>query len=98
MKHIKTFENLNLDSEEYYIPWSVFFNTPPYYQTDIIKKCVEDGGGKKVHTEDQYGWSNQPEVVVFTSSKEKIENIKTQVKKVLGTEHFFIELKEEDWK
>lgn len=53
------------DSMEYYIKWSSVFDDPDAEYdinlfSDVLKKA-----GATVWTDNQYGWSNQPEVVMF---------------------------------
>lgn len=57
--------------KQYYIRNSSIFDSPPYYQKEKIAKVLTDAGFKNVHFENAYGWSNQPEVVVFTGDPEK---------------------------
>lgn len=57
--------------KEYYIRNSSIFDSPPYYQKEKIAKVLKDAGLKNVHFERAFGWSNQPEVVVFTGDPKK---------------------------
>jgi len=63
------------------------------YDTDVISKVVRENGGKDVHLENDRGWSNQPEVVVFKGDKNRIERA---LNDAFGTE--YIRVSEKDWR
>ncbi len=78
----------------YYVANSSYFDTHPYLANDI-KRAVRKAGGINIRTESSHGWSNQPEVVVFDSTEEMIENITSLVAWSLGTE--WVHIREKDW-
>ena len=80
---------------QYYVAWSSWFGTHPY-DVSKIKSIVESAGGKNAHAENQFGWSNQPDVVVFNAKEENIESIKQALQKGIGTE--WIIISEKDWR
>ena len=49
----------------FYVQCSSWFDTHKYDTKSIIT-AIRLGGGKNIRLESQYGWANQPEVVVFT--------------------------------
>jgi hypothetical protein len=67
----------------YYIPQNSIFDSFPY-DMDAITKIVKENGGRSVDKGKQFGWSNQPDVVLFSlesgdafesdKRKQKIEN------------------------
>ncbi len=75
-----------------YIEWSSWFDSHPY-DIEKIKAAAESAGGKNIHTENQFGWSNQPEVVVFNGDKEAVTKA---VQEALGTD--WIIVREKDWR
>jgi len=58
-----------------YIDWSSIFDNPSSkYDSKLFMKTLKAAGAKKVWTDNNYGWSNQPEVVLFTGlNKEEAE-------------------------
>lgn len=55
-----------------YIKNSSIFDSPANkYDTKLFMKILKQAGAKKVWTDNVYGWSNQPEVVLFTGLKEE---------------------------
>lgn len=85
---------------ELYIPWSSVFDTPPYYQADKIADAIKDDEDVvSTYTENQYGWSNQPEVVVVKIDSPNIkatkERLVAKLQHALGTE--WIHVSEKDW-
>lgn len=56
-----------------YVKWSsIFDNTSNKYDTKLFTKTLIAAGAKKVWTDNAYGWSNQPEVVLFVGLREKV--------------------------
>lgn len=55
-----------------YIKWSSIFESPANkYDTKLFMKTLKDAGAKKVWTDDMFGWSNQPDVVLFSGLREE---------------------------
>jgi hypothetical protein len=101
-KHLKTFENFNLsesksyDPDTYYVEWSAYFNDPTNkYDIDKIKEAIKKANGERIRTANQFGWSNQPKVVVFKTDEDNLKNIQKAVQDAIGTEHIIISNK--DW-
>ena len=59
----------------YYVHNSSIFDNKPYYQKEPIAKALKDAGFTDVHFENAYGWSNQPEVVVFRGDPKEAEKV-----------------------
>lgn len=61
---------------EYYIKWSsIFDNTDNKYDIELFSDALKNAGATEVWTDNAYGWSNQPEVVLFKGiSKEEAED------------------------
>jgi len=78
--------------QEFYVKPSPVFDTRPYDAASIAQALTK-AGALKVHAEKQYGWQNQPEVVVFAG----LEGSKaaSAVEKALGAEQIIIHKK--DW-
>lgn len=53
-----------------YIKWSSIFDSNKY-DIKLFSKTLKDAGAKKVWTDTQFGWSNQPDVVLFTGLDER---------------------------
>ncbi len=66
--------------DKWYLARTTTFDTIKY---DIPKlsKIIKTSGGKNVHTENQYGWNNQPEVIVFNAPKSIIPKIEANIYK-----------------
>lgn len=80
----------------FYVQWSSWFDTNKY-DTKEISTAIRLGGGKNVRLEKQYGWNNQPEVVVFTwKTPDDFEQIKNNLIKAVGTE--WLNIIKKDWK
>jgi len=58
-------------NKRYYICWSSWFDTHEY-NVEHIKKVLKVMGCKNIRTSYQFGWSNQPKVVTFTSEHDPI--------------------------
>lgn len=71
---------------ELYVPWSSIFDSDIVYDKDkIIDILTSDESVITVHLENQWGWSNQPEVVVV-----KVEINENLYHDVVNTEKFII--------
>lgn len=63
-----------------YVDWSSVFDSPSNrYDVKGFMKVLKDAGAKKVWSDNKWGWSNQPEVVLFKGlderkAKEALEN------------------------
>ena len=54
-----------------YIHWSsIFDSSANKYDIPLFTKILKKAGAKKVWSEPAYGWSNQPDVVLFTGLDE----------------------------
>lgn len=54
-----------------YIDWSSVFDSPSNkYDIKKFSEVLKKAGAKKVWTDNKWGWSNQPEVVLFTGLSE----------------------------
>ncbi len=84
----------NTEVKTYYVANSSYFDTHPY-DTKKISLTVKKAGGINIRTENAYDWENQPEVVVFESAPEMVENITSLAAFFLGTE--WVHIKEKDW-
>ena len=55
-----------------YVDWSSIFDNPSSkYDSKLFMKTLKSAGAKKVWTDDKFGRSNQPEVVLFIGLSEK---------------------------
>ena len=63
------------------------------YDEQKIMSVLEKIGAKKIHLENDRGWSNQPEVVVFNGDKNKAEDA---LNEAFDTE--WIRVSEKDWR
>lgn len=53
----------------YYLHYSSIFDNPDNkYNLKTFADAIKVGGGKRIRIERQNGWSNQPNVVVFSAS------------------------------
>ena len=60
-------EEFGAEGETLYIRRSSIFDNPDRkYDIPLYTKILKKAGATKVWTENAYGWSNQPEVVIFT--------------------------------
>lgn len=84
-----------METKEFYVERSAWFDTH-LYNVPLIKEAVKYGGGENLHWEKQFGWINQPEVVVFSATENQLPEIKEQVQKILDTP--WIIIKEKDWR
>lgn len=84
-------------SGEWVVENSSWFDSHPY-DVEKIKLAVSSSGGTNTRLENAYGWSNQPEVVVFTAPESQISTIKQAVQEALGTEWIIISDKVQVWK
>lgn len=86
--------------KQHYIRNSSIFDSPPYYQKEKIAQALKDAGLKNVHFENAYGWSNQPEVVVFTGDPEKakkaVEGVGSDIHPLIKKWGVIVD--EKDWK
>jgi hypothetical protein len=55
-----------IKNDTLYVAWSSAFDNPNNkYDKDAISQALIDAGAGRVWEEKQYGWSNQPEVILF---------------------------------
>ncbi len=60
------------EKDTLYIAWSSIFNDPHnIYNKEVFTQTLKGAGAKKVWFDNAYGWSNQPEVVLFTGLSAK---------------------------
>ena len=85
---------------EFYVPYSSIFHEIPYNTNKIIECLKNNPDIISIHTENQYGWNNQPEVVVVKVMCEDLNKIKhdlvNKLQHCLGTE--WVRLSQKDWK
>ncbi len=88
----------NNDRKEYYVAWSSWFETHPY-NIELIISTLKSMGVEDIYKENQFGWSNQPEVVVFMADEGSefinSKEIEKRLQRTIGTE--WIIIKEKDW-
>ena len=84
----------NQQLRSFYVACSSYFDTHSYNINQIVK-ALKRAGGRNITTDNAYGWSNQPEVVVFDAPDDMVEDISAQVAKRLGTD--WVLIKEKDW-
>lgn len=82
------------EPKTFYVANSSYFDSNPY-QTNEIARAVRKAGGKNIKAENAYGWTNQPEVVLFDAAEEKVEDIAAAVSRALRTD--WIHIREKDW-
>ena len=89
-------QKLTESTQEYYVPWSSWFDSNPYDEKKI-KDAVKKAGGKNIKTEPAYGWRNQPDVVVFQAKASDRDRAKIEdaVSNALGTP--WVDVVEKDW-
>jgi len=78
----------------YYVDNSSWFDTHPYNKNQI-KNIVKKAGGKNVRFALKFGWSNQPQVVCFNTTKSQLEIIQILLEKELKTP--WIIIRKKDW-
>lgn len=86
--------DLNTDDEmeTFFVKYSSWFDTHPY-DKEKIAKAIKYSGGKNIGIENMYGWSNQPDVVVFDSTKNMIPKIKKSIQNACETEWIILSKK-----
>ncbi len=87
-------EIINEDLLTYYVANSSYFDTNAY-DINQIAKAVKKAGGTNIRNENAYGWSNQPEVLVFDAAEGMVEDIAAEVSRMLGTD--WVIIREKDW-
>jgi hypothetical protein len=60
-----------VQKDTFYVGNTSIFDTPPYYHSEKIAKIVRKAGGQRVRLANEYGWTNQPQVVVFKAKSER---------------------------
>jgi hypothetical protein len=80
------------NKNQYYVNWSSWFNAHKY-DIEKIKEAAKKAGAERVRTGKQFGWSNQPDVVIFNSEGNNIKNIKNEIQKALDTQWIIISAK-----
>jgi hypothetical protein len=71
-KKKKVYEGRKPPTGTLYVKNSSIFDSPANrYDTKLFMKTLKAAGAKKVWTDNAYGWSNQPEVVLFSGLDEK---------------------------
>ena len=89
---MKRYKSLFEKKIELYVDNSSIFDSNPY---DIAKisKALKKAGEKNIRTDYNYGWSNQPEVVIFSGIDEN--TAKDAVEKALNLK--WVMIRELDW-
>jgi regulator of protease activity HflC (stomatin/prohibitin superfamily) len=89
----------DFEKETFYIPYTSIFEYIPYDINTLSKAVENDEDVVSVHTEAQYGWTNQPEVVVIEVSssniKEAKERLTAKLEASLKTQ--WVRLDKKDW-
>ena len=75
-----------------YVEWSSWFVSNKYDEEKIMS-VLESIGAKNIRLENDRGWSNQPEVVVFNGDKNKAQDA---LNEAFDTE--WIRVSEKDWR
>jgi hypothetical protein len=75
-----------------YVEWSSWFISNKYDEEKIMS-VLESIGAKKIHLENDRGWFNQPEVVVFYGDKNKAQDA---LNEAFDTD--YIRVSEKDWR
>jgi hypothetical protein len=97
MKFKKLLET-GIDENEsaYYIRQSSQFDGGRIkYDTTKISNAVKQAGGRRIRLGNTYGWSNQPKVVIFNTTYDKLDDINKKVSDAIGANNVIIEHK--DW-
>ena len=81
---------------EFYVDYCSSFDNHSY-ETEKIKKAIQNGGGKNVHLENKFGWEKEPVVVCFEAPEDKMPDIKAELQKSVGTHGIIISNKELYW-
>lgn len=77
----------------FYVQWSSWFDSHKYNIKEMMT-AIRLGGGKNIRLEKQFGWNNQPEVVVFEwKTDDDFEQIKHNLVEAVGTEWLLIHKK-----
>ena len=85
-----------IDDVTYYVAYSSYFDNNKY---DIVKmkNSLKSIGATNIHTENDRGWSNQPEVVVFDFKGDGTDYEPTKaLQKAFNTDWILVRVK--DWK
>jgi hypothetical protein len=113
IKNIKIIESIEMEDKvisedpidhteeiEYYIPYSSIFDEIHYDRAKMIDCLKDDEDVISIHPEQQFGWNNQPEVLVVKLRSEDLEKSKRRLTNKLqhcfGTE--WMRMSEKDWK
>jgi hypothetical protein len=80
----------------YYVAYSSYFDSNKY-DIEKMTKALESIGATDIHTENDRGWSNQPEVVVFKYAGDGTDYEPTKaIQKAFDTDWIIVRVK--DWK
>ncbi len=90
----------NNETVELYVPMSSIFDTEVRYDIDKISSAlIGDEDVTSTHTEHDYGWDNQPQVVVVKVETDNLQRTKERLTKklehALGTQ--WVRLSKKDW-
>jgi hypothetical protein len=85
-----------------YIDWSSIFDNPSNkYDIKGFMEALKKAGAKKVWVDNKFGWSNQPQVVLFTGLDErkavKALEVYYSKYKLSIFQHLIIRDAHEDW-
>jgi len=67
------------------------------YDKDKIAEAVKKAGGSDITFENKFGWSNQPEVVVFSIDANKVDSVIEEIANVYNISTLGIVVSEKDW-
>lgn len=94
--------DVGITDSTYYIPYSsIFDRRDTKYDLELFSDIVKDNGGTNIRTDNQYGWSNQPEVILFdVSDRGVVVRIEDDFEERLGKpyEYLLINSALDDWK
>lgn len=70
----------------YCIPWSSFFDNPPYYEghIELMRKIIKENGGSNLRMRNQFDWSNQPKVITFSAGVGSLNQIDSELQKQIS--------------
>lgn len=79
----------------YYVKWSMYFDTHEY-DVKKINSALNEVGATNIHLENQFGWSNMPQVVVFQYDRTSIEKVENALQSAFKSD--YIDVAKKDWR
>jgi len=79
----------------YYVKWSMYFDTHEY---DVVKinSALNEVGATNIHLENQFGWSNMPQVVVFQYDSASIQKVEDALESAFKSD--WVAVAQKDWR